>query len=85
LKRVNKLFNEKLHLFILVHGLQGHSIDMRYLRNSICESCTRSVVMVSQSNQNNTETVEIETMGQNLANEIMMFMMDWNEGKSFEK
>ena len=68
-----------------MHGLQGHSIDMRYLRNTICESYSKSVVMVSQCNQNDTETVEIEKMGNNLANEIMMFLVDWNEGKSFDK
>jgi triacylglycerol esterase/lipase EstA (alpha/beta hydrolase family) len=85
MKRSAKNYTEKFHLFILAHGLQGHSIDMRNLKNILADIYPKSVILVSVSNQNDTESVDIETMGFNLANEIKNFLKEWHGGIGFEK
>lgn len=76
---------EKLHLFILVHGLQGHSLDLKYLKNIIVNIYPKSVVLVSTANQDDTETIEIEAMGVKLANEIKHFFLEFYRASRFDK
>lgn len=57
----DKKFSPSLHLFILVHGFQGNSYDMRLIKNNISLINPSCVFLCSTSNQEDTEC-DIETM-----------------------
>ena len=52
---------DHLHLFILVHGLQGSTSDMKILHNTIADIYPDCVFLISKANQEDSE-LEIETM-----------------------
>ncbi|KEP64413.1 UNVERIFIED_CONTAM: serine esterase (DUF676) protein [Hammondia hammondi] len=58
-----------IHLFVLVHGFQGSSHDMRLLRNNIAVFFPAAAFLCSSANQDHTEG-DIETMGKRLADEV---------------
>ena len=60
------------HLFVLVHGYQGNSWDMRMFRNRLLVKCPDDVFLMSESNEAPTATEgDIAKMGQRLAAEIV--------------
>ncbi len=73
-----------LHLFILVHGFQGNSFDMRLIKNNISLINPSCVFLASNANQDDTEC-DLEEMGKRLATEVKGFIKDWNEGLIFKK
>ncbi len=63
------------HLFVLVHGYQGNSWDMRMFRNHLLVKCPNDLFLMSESNENEGQTEgDITEMGQRLANEIVEFI-----------
>ena len=50
-----------LHLFVLCHGFQGNSYDMRLIKNNILMINPSAVFLCSSANQDNTEG-DIEVM-----------------------
>jgi Putative serine esterase (DUF676)/Protein FAM135 len=61
------------HVFVLVHGYQGNSWDMRLFRNMLSMSFPHHVYLLSSCNQDDTEC-DIATLGQNLAEEVANFI-----------
>jgi hypothetical protein len=70
-----------VHLFILVHGFQGNSFDMRLMKNNISLSYPDAVVLSSTCNESNTEG-DISEMGIRLAQEVVNYICDWCPGSS---
>lgn len=64
------------HLFVLVHGYQGNSWDMRMFRNHLLVLCQNDLFLMSSANeeQGNTEC-SISEMGQRLAIEINEYII----------
>mmetsp|Transcript_26450 Transcript_26450/g.47462 ORF Transcript_26450/g.47462 Transcript_26450/m.47462 type:complete len:719 (+) Transcript_26450:1037-3193(+) len=62
-----------VHLFVLVHGFQGNSFDMRLFKNNLALIYPDAVFLCSSINETNTDG-PIEEMGQNLAREITCFI-----------
>jgi len=60
-------------LFVLVHGLRGSSLDMRFIKNHLFSFYPTAFFLCSSSNEKKTEG-DIETMGVNLAEEIQNFI-----------
>jgi hypothetical protein len=69
-----------VHLFVLVHGLQGSSFDMRLLKNNIALLYPKAQFLCSNANEMDTE-VDIAQMGENLAFEVRSFVGDWCPGR----
>lgn len=65
-----------LHVFVLVHGFQGHSCDMRLLKNHIALLHPDALCLCSTANEEDTEC-DIGQMGVNLAEEVRAFLRDW--------
>ncbi|PFH32608.1 serine esterase (DUF676) protein [Besnoitia besnoiti] len=64
-----------IHLFVLVHGFQGSSHDMRLLRNNIAAFYPAAAFLCSSANQEHTEG-DIEVMGKRLADEVHAHIQD---------
>ncbi|ETO00033.1 hypothetical protein RFI_37427, partial [Reticulomyxa filosa] len=59
------------HVFVLVHGYQGNSWDMRMFRNHLMVLCPSDLFLMSQANEKEEQTDgDIREMGQRLAQEI---------------
>lgn len=67
------------HLFVLVHGFQGNSFDMRLMKNNIALQYPKAMFLMSNVNEENTEG-DIMEMGQNLATELKGYIRDWCAG-----
>eukprot|EP00397_Hematodinium_sp_SG-2012_P012032 GEMP01012188.1.p1 GENE.GEMP01012188.1~~GEMP01012188.1.p1 ORF type:complete len:710 (+),score=100.00 GEMP01012188.1:303-2432(+) len=67
------------HLFILVHGFQGNSFDMRLMKNNVAALYPDAVFLCSNSNEENTEG-NIHDMGIRLAQEVVNYICDWCPG-----
>lgn len=65
-----------VHLFVLVHGFQGNSYDLRLIKNTISLSFPGAICLTSNANEDNTED-SIEIMGQRLADEIVRYVEHW--------
>ena len=59
-----------LHLFVLVHGFQGSSFDMRILKNAIAVALPEAIFLQSTANEGQTDG-DIAEMGQRLSNEVL--------------
>ena len=57
-----------MHLFVLVHGFQGSSFDMRTLKNVIAISLPEAIFLCSTANEQDTDG-DIMDMGYKLAQE----------------
>jgi hypothetical protein len=68
-----------VHLFVLVHGFQGNSFDMRLMKNNLSLVYPDAVFMVSSSNEDNTDG-DLNEMGIRLAQEVINFIQDWCPG-----
>eukprot|EP00922_Rhytidocystis_sp_ex-Travisia-forbesii_P018394 GHVS01027321.1.p1 GENE.GHVS01027321.1~~GHVS01027321.1.p1 ORF type:complete len:1144 (-),score=209.02 GHVS01027321.1:157-3588(-) len=73
-----------VHLFVLVHGFQGSSFDMRLVRNTLCTLYTEAVVVCSCGNQETTEG-DIAEMGLRLAEEVLEFASEWCPNGTVDK
>lgn len=63
------------HLFVLVHGYQGNSWDMRMFRNRLLVKCPDDVFLMSECNEKESLTEgDIAEMGSRLAAEIVSFI-----------
>lgn len=67
--------DEREHLFVLVHGFQGSSFDMRLLRDNLNMLHPNAIFLCSNSNEDNTDG-DIDEMGKNLAYELKCFIKD---------
>jgi hypothetical protein len=65
-----------VHLFVLVHGFQGNSFDMRLLKNNLSLLHPEALILCSNSNEENTEG-DIAEMGVRLAQEVINFVSEW--------
>jgi hypothetical protein len=65
-----------VHLFVLVHGFQGNSFDMRLMRNNISVMFPDAVLLSSSCNEESTEG-DISEMGIRLGQEVSNFVNDW--------
>ena len=72
------------HLFVLVHGFQGSSIDMKLLKNSISMVHPEAIFLLSKSNENKTEE-SLEEMGVRLAAEVEEFIEQYCPGSSLSR
>lgn len=68
-----------VHLFVLVHGFQGNSFDMRLMKNNIALQFPDAVFLSSSCNEDNTEG-DITEMGIRLAQEVVNYICDWCPG-----
>ena len=65
-----------VHLFVLCHGFQGNHGDMRLFRNQIALLFPDSVILLSQSNEDQTEG-DIMEMGERLASEVRNYILSF--------
>merc|ERR1719410_3214882 len=70
-----------VHLFVLVHGFQGNSFDMRLMKNNLALLYPDSIFLCSTSNEDNTEG-DINEMGIRLAQEVVNYICDWCPGSA---
>lgn len=62
-------------MFVLVHGFQGNSYDMKLLRNHLNYMHPEAMFLCSSINEDNTEG-DISDMGEKLASEVTNFICD---------
>merc|ERR1712039_665715 len=70
-----------VHLFVLVHGFQGNSFDMRLMKNNLALLYPDAICLCSTSNEDNTEG-DINEMGIRLAQEVVNYICDWCPGSA---
>jgi len=70
-----------VHLFVLVHGFQGNSFDMRLMKNNIALLYPDAIFLCSNSNEDNTEG-DMNEMGIRLAQEVVNYICDWCPGSA---
>merc|ERR1719378_1963071 len=70
-----------VHLFVLVHGFQGNSFDMRLMKNNVALLYPDAIFLCSTSNEDNTEG-DITEMGIRLAQEVVNYICDWCPGSA---
>ena len=68
--------NRGVHLFVLVHGFQGNSFDMRLLKNHFSLLHPEALFLCSNSNEETTEG-DIGEMGVRLAQEVTAYITQW--------
>merc|ERR1712110_678605 len=68
-----------IHLFVMVHGFQGNSFDMRLIKNNVALLYPDAIFLCSTSNEENTEG-DISDMGIRLAQEVVNYICDWCPG-----
>lgn len=80
----NTLLSEREHLFVLVHGFQGTSFDMRLLKDNLSLLHPNALFLCSSSNEDSTDG-NINDMGRNLAQEVKGFIQEYCTGDSPKK
>merc|ERR1719453_1998304 len=70
-----------VHLFVLIHGFQGNSFDMRLMKNNIALLYPDAIFLCSNSNEENTEG-DMNEMGIRLAQEVVNYITDWCPGSA---
>lgn len=68
-----------IHVFVLVHGFQGCSFDMRLIKSCVSALFPRALCLCSESNEDDTEG-DIGRMGELLASEVRAFVQEWCPG-----
>lgn len=58
-----------MHLFVLSHGFQGTSYDLRVFKNIVSVAMPDALFLCATANEHDTESSLIE-MGQRLADEV---------------
>lgn len=69
------------HLFVLAHGFQGNSFDMRLMKNNLALLYPEAIFLCSNSNEDNTEG-DFTEMGIRLAQEVVNYIVDWCPGEA---
>ena len=67
--------NTGVHVYVLCHGYQGNSWDLRSFKHQLALTFPEALVFLSQANETNTEG-DIGQMGQRLALEVSGFIND---------
>ena len=80
----NQMLQDRDHLFVLVHGFQGTSFDMRLLKDNLSLLHPNALFLCSAANEDCTDG-DINDMGRNLANEVRGFIGEWCSGDSPKK
>jgi len=62
-----------VHLFVLCHGFQGNSCDMRLLKNNLSLAHPEAIFLASSANEDQTEG-DIFEMGERLAQEVKQYI-----------
>jgi len=70
-----------VHLFVLVHGYQGNSFDMRLFKDNIALLFPDAIFLCANSNEDNTDGCMNE-MGIRLAQEVVNYICDWCPGSA---
>ena len=65
-----------VHLFVLCHGFQGNSGDMRLLKNNLSLQHPEALFLQSSANEELTEG-DIFEMGERLANEVKQYIQSF--------
>ena len=65
-----------VHLFVMVHGFQGNSNDMRLLKNNIALLFPEAMFLCSSANEEHTEG-DIMEMGVRLAQEVNNYIAQY--------
>jgi hypothetical protein len=68
-----------VHLFVLVHGFQGNSFDMRLFKNNLALVYPDAIFLMSNANEDNTDG-DMNEMGIRLSQEVVNFICDWCPG-----
>ena len=68
--------SDKLHLFVMVHGFLGRSIDLKLFKDSISSFNPKAVFLMSKANEGKSHN-DIEDMGKRLACEIMTYLYEY--------
>jgi hypothetical protein len=68
-----------VHLFVLVHGFEGSSNDMKLLRNNLVIVYSDAMVLCSTANDNDTKS-GIGEMGERLAGEVRDYIAEYCPG-----
>jgi hypothetical protein len=81
----NGEFNEYgVHLWVLVHGFQGNSQDMKLIKNNIALVFPEVMFLMSSANEDQTEG-DIKEMGLRLAQEVNTHISQYCPGNSLGK
>mmetsp|Transcript_152085 Transcript_152085/g.265118 ORF Transcript_152085/g.265118 Transcript_152085/m.265118 type:complete len:767 (-) Transcript_152085:174-2474(-) len=70
-----------VHLFVLVHGWQGNSFDMRLMKNNLALLFPDAIFLSSTCNEDNTEG-DMNESGIRLAQEVVNYICDWCPGSA---
>jgi len=70
-----------VHLFVLVHGWQGNSFDMRLMKNNLALLYPDAIFLCATSNEDNTEG-DMNESGIRLAQEVVNYICDWCPGSA---
>jgi|TARA_B110000285_G_scaffold117981_1_gene133677 triacylglycerol esterase/lipase EstA (alpha/beta hydrolase family) len=73
-----------VHLWVLVHGFQGNSQDMKMIKNNIALVFPEVMFLMSSANEDHTEG-DISEMGVRLAQEINTHINQYCPGNSLGK
>ncbi len=65
-----------VHLFVMVHGFQGNSCDMRMLKNNISFLHPEAIFLSSTANEDQTEG-DIFEMGERMATELKNYIQSY--------
>jgi hypothetical protein len=68
-----------MHLFVMSHGFQGNSNDLRGFKNQIACLYPNSLFLMAISNEDKTDG-DILEMGDRLAKEVRKFVMEFCPG-----
>lgn len=69
----------KKHLFVLVHGFHGKSLDLRLVKHAIMTYSTLATVLCASANETHAE-IDVMEMGRNLAEEVRRYVLEWLPG-----
>jgi len=64
-----------MHLFVLSHGFQGSSFDVRIFKNAISIAMPDALFLCAQANERDTDT-DIFEMGKRLAEEVHQYIRE---------
>mmetsp|Transcript_37942 Transcript_37942/g.60092 ORF Transcript_37942/g.60092 Transcript_37942/m.60092 type:complete len:778 (-) Transcript_37942:131-2464(-) len=70
-----------VHLFVLVHGWQGNSFDMRLMKNNLALLFPDAIFMCSTANEDLTDG-DMNDSGIRLAQEVTNYIQDWCPGSA---
>lgn len=69
----------KKHLFVLVHGFHGKSLDLRLMKQAIMACNMLATVLCATANEEDSE-INLMEMGVKLAEEIRNYILEWLPG-----